>query len=94
MRSRYHRVALAADIEKAFPMVQIKEADLDVMRFLWIDDTDDENPNMVVKRSTELYLASQVLPSCWTQQSDTTRPSIKLMIPGSWAISDLSLCGD
>ena len=34
MRFRYHPVALAADIEKAFTRVQIKEADRDVLRFL------------------------------------------------------------
>ena len=50
MRCRYHRVALAADIVKAFLMVRIKEADQDVLRFLWIDDPDNEHPNIVVKR--------------------------------------------
>ena len=50
MRCRYHPVALAADIEKAFTRVQIKEADRDVLRFLWIDDTEGVNPNIVVKR--------------------------------------------
>ena len=34
MRFRYHRVALAADIVKAFLMVRIKEASQDVLRFL------------------------------------------------------------
>ena len=50
MRFRYHRVALAADIVKAFLMVRIKEASQDVLRFLWIDDPDNEHPNIVVKR--------------------------------------------
>ena len=50
MRFRYHRVALAADIVKAFLVVRIKEADQDVLRFLWIDDPDNEHPNIVVKR--------------------------------------------
>ena len=36
--------------------------------------------------STKLYLASQVLPFCWTQQSNTSWPSIKLMIPSSRTI--------
>ena len=31
-------------------MVRIKEADQDVLRFLWIDDPDNEHPNIVVKR--------------------------------------------
>ena len=50
MRFRYHPVALAPDIEKAFIRVQIKEADRDILRFLWIDDTEGVNPNIVVKR--------------------------------------------
>ena len=49
MRFRYHRVALAADIVKAFLVVRIKEADQDVLRFLWIDDPDNEHPNIGVK---------------------------------------------
>ena len=39
MHFRYHRVALVGDIEKAFLMVQIKEADGDVLSFPWLDDT-------------------------------------------------------
>ena len=49
MRFRYHRVALAADIVKAFLVVRMKEADQDVLRSLWIDDPDNEHPNIVVK---------------------------------------------
>ena len=34
----YHQVALVADIEKAFLMVQVSKADRDVLRLLWIND--------------------------------------------------------
>ena len=50
MRFRYHQIALAADIEKAFLMVQVAKADRDVLRFLWINDPTSEDPNIVVKR--------------------------------------------
>ena len=50
MRFRYHQVALVADIEKAFLMVQVANADRDVLRFLWIDDPSSEDPNIVLKR--------------------------------------------
>ena len=50
MRFRYHPVALVADIEKAFLMVQVANADRDVLRFLWIDDPSSEDPNIVLKR--------------------------------------------
>ena len=38
VRFRAHRVALTADIEKAFLMIQMAEEDRDVLRFLWIND--------------------------------------------------------
>ena len=51
MRFRYHRVTLTADIEKAFRMVQIKElSERDFLRFLGIDDLENEHPNILVKR--------------------------------------------
>ena len=50
MRFRYHRVALSADIEKAFLMVGVAEPDRDVLRFLWVDDPTSEAPKIVVKR--------------------------------------------
>ena len=44
LRFRAHRVALTADIEKAFLMVAISEKDRDVLRFLWVDDITKEGP--------------------------------------------------
>lgn len=38
LRFRSHRVALTADIEKAFLMISVTEKDRDVLRFLWVDD--------------------------------------------------------
>ena len=50
MRFRYHRIALSADIEKAFLMVGVAEPDRDVLRFLWVDDPTSEAPRIVLKR--------------------------------------------
>ena len=50
IRFRYHQVALAADIEKAFLMVKVADSDKDVLRFLWVDDVTSEEPTIVVKR--------------------------------------------
>ena len=47
---RYHRIALSADIKKAFLMVGVAEPDRDVLRFLWVDDSTSEAPKIVVKR--------------------------------------------
>ena len=57
MRFRYHQVALVADIEKAFLMVQVANADRDVLRFLWIDDPSSEDPNIVLKRFNRVVFA-------------------------------------
>ena len=37
LRFRLHKIAVIADIEKAFLMIQIAEEDQDVLRFLWIE---------------------------------------------------------
>ena len=50
MRFRYYRIALSADIEKAFLMVGVAEPDRDVLRFLWVDDPTSEVPRIVLKR--------------------------------------------
>ena len=42
LRFRLHRVALTADIEKAFLMVSVSKEDCDVLRFLWIRDGSEE----------------------------------------------------
>ena len=50
LRFRTHRVALTADIEKAFLMVSMSERDRDVLRFLWFDDLTKEPPGVCVLR--------------------------------------------
>lgn len=40
------KVALTADIEKAFLMISVAEADCDVLRFLWVS----EDPKVIVLR--------------------------------------------
>ena len=47
---RTNKVALVGDVEKAFLMVGITEADRDVLRFLWFDDAMAEAPTPVVLR--------------------------------------------
>ena len=43
LRFRTHRIALIADIEKAFLMVAIAENDRDFLRFLWVRDVASED---------------------------------------------------
>ena len=54
LRFRVHKVALVADIEKAFLMVSIAEEDRDVLRFLWFDNITNELPELQVLRFTRV----------------------------------------
>lgn len=50
LRFRLQKVALVANIEKAFLMITVDEEDRDVLRFLWIEDMECETPRMTVLR--------------------------------------------
>ena len=52
IRFRVHKIAVAADIEKAFLMIAVTPDDRDVLRFLWVDDVNKQVPNVVVFRFT------------------------------------------
>ena len=45
MRFRTHKIGLIADIEKAFLQISVAEEDRDVLRFLWVDDIAQADPN-------------------------------------------------
>ncbi|KAL9972204.1 hypothetical protein ACROYT_G018464 [Oculina patagonica] len=47
---RCNRIALIADIEKAFLNIEVDVKDRDSLRFLWMDDLDKEEPMVVVYR--------------------------------------------
>ena len=42
LRCRLQRIALAADIEKAFLNVEVDKADRDCLRFLWVNNVHDQ----------------------------------------------------
>ena len=52
VRFRLHKIALNADFEKAFLMVSVDEADRDVLRFIWVEDTSKDQPDLRVYRFT------------------------------------------
>ena len=54
MRFRCFKVALVGDIEKAFLIVGAEERDRDVLRFLWVKNPFADQPEVEVKRFTQL----------------------------------------
>ena len=51
-----YRVALTADIKKGFLMISVKSSDRDVLRFLWVDNIDEEQLKFVALRFTRVVL--------------------------------------
>ena len=62
LRFRSHRVAIDGDIEKAFLMVHMTEEDRDVLRFLWIDDIDKAEPQVITLRFTRVVFGVSSSP--------------------------------
>ena len=62
LRFRYHRVALVADIEKAFHMLRVSDQDKDSLRFLWVNDPYSKDPELVVLRFLRLIFGLNCSP--------------------------------
>ena len=50
LRFRVHEVAITADIEKAFLNIEIDPEHRNFVRFLWVDDVNKQNPEVMVLR--------------------------------------------
>lgn len=62
LRFRLHRVAIMADIEKAFLMVSIAQDDREFLRFLWVDDPFKSDPEIVAYRFTRVVFGVSPSP--------------------------------
>ena len=62
IRFRSYRVALIADVEKAFLMIAVDEKDRDVLRFIWVDDVAKEEPELRVYRFTRVVFGVSSSP--------------------------------
>ena len=63
IRFRIYKVAVIADIEKAFLSIGMKEGDRNALRLLWVDDPYSEVPNIIKMRLTRVVFG--VGPSMW-----------------------------
>jgi len=63
IRFRAHRIASTADIEKPFLQIGIREGDRDVLRFLWYDDVNKENPEIIQYRYCRLVFGLTCSPA-------------------------------
>ena len=50
LRFSWHRIAIVADIMKAFHMINVDEMDRNVLRFLWLSDITSDNPELLFLR--------------------------------------------
>ena len=62
LRFRTYRVALAADIEKAFLTVSMAKHDRDMLQFLWTDDVDSDPPTIHDLRFTRVVFSVSSSP--------------------------------
>lgn len=62
VRFRSFKVALTADIEKAFLMISVAEHDRDVLRFLWVDDLAKDPPDICTLRFTRVVFGVSSSP--------------------------------
>ena len=62
LRFRTYKIALTADIEKAFLMVSIREADRDALRFLWVGDVQKSSPVIQELRFTRVVFGVSASP--------------------------------
>lgn len=62
LRFRSYQVTLTADIEKAFLMISINQRDRNALRFLWVDDIQQEEPKIVTLRFTRVVFGVSSSP--------------------------------
>ena len=62
LRFRTSKIALMADIERAFLQVRVEERDQDVLRFLWFDDATKTQPQIQVLKFTRVVFGVSSSP--------------------------------
>ena len=62
VRFRCFTYAVVSDIKAAFLNIRVDEKDRDFLRFLWVADINDENPELVAKRFTSVLFGLNSSP--------------------------------
>ena len=62
LRFRSYPVAFIADIEKAFLMISVNPRDRDVLRFLWVKDPFNSEPEIIILRFTRVIFGVSASP--------------------------------
>ena len=96
LRFRHHRVALTADIEKAFLMISVAEPDRDSLRFLWVDDIAKDKPDVCALRFSRVVFGVSSSPFLLNatikyhlQQSQDTHPELVPKLIQSTYVDDI-----
>ena len=79
IRFRVHKVAMIADVEKAFLNVAISSEHRDYLRFFWIDDIHEANPNIITLRFARLVFGLTCSPAIL---SDVLHHHLKIPLSG------------
>ena len=62
LRFRCHPTAIVGDIDKAFLIINVAAVDRDVLRFLWVDDVNKDDPQIVIYRFTRVVFGVTASP--------------------------------
>ncbi len=62
LRFRANRVSIVSDIEKAFLNIEIHPEDRDCLRFLWVRDVNDSEPDVVTYRFNRVVFGVSSCP--------------------------------
>ena len=63
LKFRLHHIGITADIEKAFHQIMISPDDYDMLRLLWVDDVDSQEPQVIQYRFCRLVFGCNPSPA-------------------------------
>ena len=96
LKFRVHRVAVIADIEKAFLMVSVAKKDRDVLHFLWVDDILADQPKITELRFARVVLGLSSSPFLLNatlrhhlERYQDSHPDLVKNLCGSFYVDDL-----